>query len=519
MHKHRFTVPAADRIANPATDTDAADVQQRVTHLPYADPASVADALIKALTLLNRHPERINARADIMAAYRVPCARLMRSVPDKPGAPSSDAMRQLMTEMAYGYKHLINDALSQHSWLKSRKKLSQSLYFGAKYLSLEMFLAFEAYRCQISNSWREILAVYRLAEQQNLHLTPAEDRDQPVPGNATVSHALKRILLLKLQDPCRMMPGEARACFGFINELASQAELENLAAMRNPAGRYLLDLDGAEPPKPPDPDTLPQNPDRFRYLNLLPISRTLQALSFDSHGGAEGNPGDLSHVPGLEPQQIIKRMLKAWHVSAERRSEREESFGWMLCGCGLAAVNHFLGGPIDDPGDDEEVDMQNPSTLAGHPTHYEQVRCRQVNRSSGGMCLRVQIPNSPDPRVGQVLMMREDKPDGSGQWYAGIVRRLLRVDADTLEAGIQFIRGTIRPIQVKVKGEGSQGQFQPGIWVDRGDPRISSILVTHGLYQRGREFVLQSNGPAAAIRADQLVESTPGFQRFRFLLD
>jgi len=521
MQRSRFTVPAADRIADPETAAIAADAGEWIAQLPYADLDSVASSMLRALTLLNRHPDKLAARSEIMSAFRVPCGRLIRTVPDKPKAPSSDLMRQLMLEMAYGYKHLVNDALTQRGWLQHRKRLGQSLYFAAKYLSLEMFLGFEAYQCQPGNSWREMLALYLLAEQQNLHHMAVEDRDQPNPANVSISHAFKRIVLLKLQDPCHLMPGEARACFDYVNEIASQALLEEPSQTPNPAGRYLLDFEGVEPPRPPDPSSFPDDHRRYRCLNLIPISHTVQnqMLACQAQGSAPSQA--LLHVNGLSPERIMKRMLQSWHAHAERRSEREETFGWVLCGSGLAAVNHFLAAPAEaahEEEDEEEVDLQQISTLAGQPVGYGRIRCRQINRSTGGMCIRVQIPSSAEPKVGQVLLLQEERADGSGAWFAGIVRRRTRIDAESVEAGVQFIRGKVRPIAVKPRGEYGDSRFQPAIWVEREDTRHSSVLVGSGQYQRAREFVVKDAEPGAVIRADQLVESTPSFERFRFLV-
>lgn len=525
MSRTRFTVPAADRIVNPSTDTDPSSVSRWIAQLPYADPARVTQAALQALSQLNRHPERVNARMDLMASFRIPCARLVRSQPGHANSPSAEGLRQLMVEMAYGYKHLANDILAQRSFLQNHKRLTHALYFAAKFLSLELFLAMEAYQCSSSNSWREILAMYRLAEEHTLQHEKVADTDQADPANATVSHVLKRILLLKLLDPCHMMHGEARACFDYFNSWASGPQLEPLAQAQTLAGRYLVDLDGLEAPKPPDPDTRPQNPERFRYFNLLPISRQAQQHLRQMELQGAAPPEGLQNLRDLDPALLLKRVLKAWHGRQERRSEREETFGWMLCGCGLGAVNHFISDELPNPAppsaasetEEEVVDLGQFSSLSGRQGHYSRLRCRQVNRSMSGICIRLHLPSETDAQVGQVLMLEEDLPDGSGNWYAGIVRRRVRIDPDTLEAGIQFIRGLVKPIRIRLHGAQSE-QFQPALWVDRSDSHLSSILTNRGFCRSGQELDLDADlgGPAALIKTEQLVESTPGFDRFRF---
>ena len=45
--------------------------------------------------------------------------------PDQIGAPSFKQLRRLVVEMAYAYKHVVNECLAQKkSWLSNRKKLT-----------------------------------------------------------------------------------------------------------------------------------------------------------------------------------------------------------------------------------------------------------------------------------------------------------------------------------------------------------------------------------------------------------
>jgi len=104
-----------------------------------------------------------------------------------------------------------------------------------------------------------------------------------------------------------------------------------------------------------------------------------------------------------------------------------------------------------------------------------------------------------------------------GKQYVGIVRRRLRLDLDTLEIGLQLILGAVQPVTLSPCVDNSC-DLQPALLVDRGDPRFNSVFTRHGLYQWDRKLVLGGEA-AGVIRALQLVESSPSFDRFQFAME
>ncbi len=523
MTPHKFSVPTPDYLPNPATDTDPASVEKRIAQLNYTDLRSLTRSLIYELSLLNRHPDTPPAREQIMAVYQVPCARLVRVRPDRPKNPSSEQMRRLMVEMAYGYKHLINEALRTRNWLRYRRQLTHALYFAAKHLSLELFLSYEAYQCKVSNNWRELLAIYRLAEQHQLHRLQVDDRDQANPGNATIGHILKRILLLRLQDPCCMVSGEARTCFDYFNVLASSATLAEPGRAEAMPGRYLLDLDGVDPPQPLTRTELSCNPGRHRVFNLIPVSQQVHDHLQDMELHNAPPPEGLQRMRELNPNLVLKRILRSWHARQERRDEREAVYGWLMCGFGLSAVNHFLSmtaraklvsqAAHTRPGGEQLKLMQTAKT-ANPPARYLRIRCRQVNRSPSGMCIHLQLPSALKPKVGQVVLMQEDAPETQDACHVGVVQRRMRIDADNLEAGIHLIQGNILPIELRQLG--GRSDFKAAICVERGEQGMDSLLLPPGIFKSGQEVELKI--PARRLMLQEAVDETPSFERFRFSL-
>lgn len=511
MHSTRLTVPAADPYEDPNVETRPAKLREWVDRLPYASRDGVIEAVIRSISLLNRYPGTVGARAELMECYRIPCSQLFRMTPTQIGAPSFEQLRQLVVEMTYGFKHVTNECLLQKkSWLSNRKKLASGVYFAIKYLSLDLLMGYECYQCKAEHNWRELLPLYALAEQQNLHAIEISDPDQPNPENATVSHLMKRVVLLSLVDPCQMQPGEARTGYDYLNLNASLARLESLSGQTDVAGRFLLDMEGLRPARPYDPDDIPSDSNRYRLLNVIPVSKQahkhLRQIEFDS----SPPPGGLQLVRDVDAIQMLGRMLKAWHARQERGSPREDTFGWVVIAKGVSTVHRFL----QSTGLNESFSVGKPAS--DMVPNLKGPRCRRLNVSKSGIALRLRLPSDPVIAVGQLLIMQDDTDLGQRKFTTGIVRRCLRIDDNTLELGIQYLRGQVHPVSCRpvVPDRRDNSGHMDGLYISEGENQLGSLVVARGLYQEGREFLIEEANPAPLVTAVRLIESGTDFDHF-----
>ena len=521
-----FTVPAPDKVENPAVITEPEQLSQWLAALPNANLKKVADQITVSLVHLNRFPTRLSNRLELIEQYRPYLSRLCRISPNDPQAPALPLLRQLMTETAHAYKHVINDQLHHSSWLKGRKSLLTGIYYATKFLSMELLLAYEHYDAKTANAWREILRLYRLAEQQNLHHEKVADDNQPHPEFATTSHLMKRVLLLSLLDPGQLQPHEARICYAYLNQLASSARLEASTAESDLAGRYVLDLEGT--PRPPrlndlEPDTI--DPNRHRLLNLLPVSKQIQQDMRQIQLKEAEPPYGLQHLPHTEAVRILNRILKSWHVHNERQSERYNAYGWVHISIGISSIHNFLQGDpaghslsdFEQAADNDEamvLGVDLPPQRHNH-AQYDNLRCRLSNRSQTGIALHIPLPVTNEPKVGQVLLIQESHPEQQEILRIGIVRRCLRPETGTLELGVQYVPGEIKSATVRpITAAEMEPGFQPALMIHHPGNDTYSMLVSRGLFAESRQYIIAEGEPSDKVQAKNLIDSTPGFDWF-----
>ncbi|MBL3600197.1 MAG: PilZ domain-containing protein [gamma proteobacterium endosymbiont of Lamellibrachia anaximandri] len=523
MRRPKFTVPAPDTIENPHVETHPGSLRQWIASLPYASPARVAEAITTNLAQLNRFPGRVTDRIELMELYRLPTTRLCRIASNKPGAPSVEQIRQLMQEMAYGHKHIVNECLRQKSWLKHRKRLLGGIYYAIKFLSLDQLTTFEGYDCQGTNAWREILQLYNLAEQQNQQHDLVDDRDQAEPKNASVAHQLKRILLLALLDPCHLKAGEARLCYGYLNQFAGKARFEELKLEADPAGRYIIDMMGEVPPRLFDPDTSGTlaSP-RFRLLNINPVSKRLHQSLRKIELRGEAPPMGLQHLSSEDAAGTLRDMLKSWHIRVERNSKRQDTYGQVTVAIGISSIHHFLGiaTPAVSRPDEEEgesVTLASGNLGGGFKPRHQRFTCKLTNCSKTGVAIHLPLQSSSLKMVGQLVLITEKHPDQPDSLKIGEVRRALKRGSDMLELGIQFLKGHVMPVTLNpIGGSGGDLRTQPCLYVDRGVPKKNTLLSTKGQLKTGREYLVAEQIPAPVIVPTEQASSSPYYERLKF---
>jgi hypothetical protein len=524
----RFTVPAPDQGESPSVLSEVGPLNKWLTSLPNANENQIAKQITKAFSLLNRYPGQVKNRLELIECYLPYINQLILTQTQNHTNQEYELLRQLITEVAYGYKHIINQQLQHRSWLTGKKKLLTGIYFATKFLSLELRLAYEQYDAKIANSWHEIMRLYTLTERLKMEDEPVIDPTQTEAKNATISHQLKRTLLLSLLDPGHLQPNEARICFDYLNEHASLATLEQPTENSDPTGKFILDLSSSRPPQPFENYKEPLNPEQHRLLNLLPASKRVQEDIQAILLNKEDLPTVFRHHLRSEAINILKRVLKSWHIRQERQGQREDAYGWVQISIGISSIHHFL---LQDEDREEAAEFITPpdlddSLVLGFELHesnpikvnYEELRCRQLNRSKNGLALHISLSSNILPKVGQLILIRQETEEKRAGGQLAVIRRCMKLSENTLEIGVQFIPGQVKTITLRpITTTHTDTTFQPAIVINNGLNRPSSILVAKGLYANSRQYKVAGNWPASQIVANKLIESTPGFDWFHLI--
>ncbi|MCU7960342.1 MAG: PilZ domain-containing protein, partial [gamma proteobacterium symbiont of Bathyaustriella thionipta] len=349
----------------------------------------------------------------------------------------------------------------------------------------------------------------------------------------TIESQLKKAVLLTLLDPYRLLEGDVWSAYEYLCFWATKAEIEPLNSKSKAAGRFIMDLWGIKHVRPFNPETTDpaESAGRYHLLNTLPLNQMVNRHLLECQKDKEAIPLGMKNLQQIEAAQLIRRMLLSWHLRPERRSKRYERYGWLKAACGVSAAHHYLHLDQSKEASTPKIDqldlevaglspmesLEDSDVPSGQFEHkkvnFEFFRWRQINISDGGLAAHVNKPFPSILEVGQLVLMEHESDDQEG-WLVAVIRRMMHIDNERIEIGVQFMPGIIQPVSVRSMVVGSSRvDFQPSLLIsnERGD---QTLVTPCSMYTPGREFLLEDRSRVSRVGAGKLIESTHAFDRF-----
>jgi hypothetical protein len=490
--------------------------------LPFANQTQLAETVLTSLGRLNRYPDQVKKRFELMEIYTTPCVRLSHGHTQHKSEAPLHLIRRVMLEMGYGYSHLANECICNKANRKNLQRLNHAIYYAIKYFIMEFLLACEDFDCRSVRAYRDITRLMTYAEEQNIQRNQIEDPDQPEPEYATVIHQYNRFLLLLLLDPCHLQAGEPRMCFDLLNAFAGKAKITAPTPETEATGRYVIDRLGEVPPYLYFPECLNNLAQpRFTLFDLSPVSKELHQKLRHMERSDEGKPDVIAKLTRQEATNLLARMLKSWHIRLKRDSERHTTSGEVLLWLGIEAIYAYLtGNSKSSQGDEDEITMTHLSGLQGEGTTTRgyQYSAMRINQSRSGVALKIAKSATTLPQVGELVLFSSHQQRQENEWKIGIIKRILNSQVNQLDIGIQFIVGKIEPITLRLMNQqptSQQTTDRPAIFIDQGHTHRSSLIVPKNFFVIGQDYRVEEMIPAPTITPLQLLETTARFERYR----
>lgn len=565
------------RVSAWIAETDPKYAREWLALLPMADSGESAREIYQALYTLNRQDLSAQDRFELMELYRTPVVTVATTLQSHfihaalPLTPKkrqlAEFIRQLYTEMAYGYKCCLNDF--QKSWIRRNKKHVETLAMerAMRYLGEVLLRSYQVYMPYPATIWKEIHELYRYAEANERHLDPVNPlADETGADEKTITERYLQILLLGSSNPYQLPQNDCNQINLFLEKWAGKAELQHEFDRAKPVGHFLVDLTADSPPIPFPRDSRPTVSPTLRVLGAMELVRKVQSFINRIQNGESAQSLQLG-LDCLDSTclDLLRRMVRSWGLIAQRRHSRIRSNSHIFLCAGLNTLHFFCSEQkpfttpeletedakdiqitlpsginrdleddeeqkdeayisLDEPG--QEPAAQNKEAHA-EPTNrkfrpaeiYRIDRWHVMDVGPQGMFLARYGEAGTYVRVGDLLgLQRAEDP---GRWSVAVARWIKNPETNSLEMGIELLAPDVKPVAVRpAVGKGAagdrytQGLLLPAVAASR---RPATLLVMCGTCRLEYGLhLIEGDAPSRLIRPLEVLERSGSFEQIVF---
>ncbi|MFQ5756401.1 MAG: hypothetical protein ACE5H7_09960 [Acidiferrobacterales bacterium] len=553
------------------TETRPKEARAWLNSLPLADDGDSARDIYQALYTLNRLEVAPQNRLELMELYQAPVATVSSLLGSQfrglalPLAAElrqlAEFIRQLKMEMAIGYKCAINDLQAARLGWSRRQSWILASERAMWYLGEVLLNSYQVYMPPPPGVWREIHALFRLAEEQDRLTEAIELADEGDTRQTNIYERYRQIVLLGLCNPYQLVQTECALVSVFLQHRSEHALVSKRLDVADPTGQFLIDLSRDVPPAPFPLRRQVQPSADLRVLNTIELARVVHGLIKRLEQGEAVGTLDLSpELRATAWRDLLRRMIKFWGLPPKRQYARNKIQGRLSLCTGINALHFFGSGrnAFEPPDDDEQSELQEqdeatdknvqaqdrnsqvdktkgagPQRGAGAvrprwlaqarvatPESFPVDRWQLRDESARGLQLSREGGASVQVRIGDVLGIQS--PHDAGAWRVGVVRWIKSPEAKRIDMGVERLAPAMTPAAVKPVSSGrapvgryTQALLLPAMPALRRPP---TLLVARGVYEPNCDLhLVTGQEPARIVRPSKLLERTASFDLIAFV--
>lgn len=504
-------------------------IEEWLDSLPYIDFNKTSRLLLEATAETNTENIKPEVRLELVRLYHRPYHYYLESQ-IKSGAQHTlqsmetmqgqiTVLKQIAVNLARACSLSIEEGqLRKTVW---RQKISPlpAMLMQMNYLSHELIFSYLEYAPSPMKVWRELNGLYAHTEnmgQQHTTVIPAG-------GNAktdatTISKAYKNILLASMVDPYHLPFGAIWEIYIQLRDWSEHAQIKPCAGVDDPAGVYVIDLDGDSSPVAYgkfDPAT---GRDSHRLVDAtrlgVLVNKQLDQL-------ISGKPLDEDvHLSVFYAKSILTQMSRAWGRPAVRYSPRDRTEGSVHITSGMNAIYFYLNGrrEFEAPEKREEESVITDVGGLHEPRErksqsYTQDQWDLVDQGPGGFAISKKEKPIVPVKVGDLIGISRTADGGLA---LGVIRWLMVSGDRIFRVGIQTIAADSVPAAIRaITGSTMETRFSRAIIAGDFSASANNVMISSaGMYTARREYELNVGGAILRVRSETPVEETANFNHF-----
>ncbi len=531
---------------------DKSSVQHWVSTLPLANTGETVKKLYQALTAMNRCQLSANELIDALELLHEPVEYVMKALHkhfvnaphplSQRGRQVANLTSEIYSEMAIGYKHVINGASLNIVASLSSPLLMTGLQRALYYLNKLMVTNYQAYTMPSKGIWNEIHQLYLYAEKNSIHHTKIENNlDKGISKFTTIADTYKNILLISIANPYRLDGEKIRKLSLAMETYAPICNLTQRAEQNRDLYQFIVDLTQDKEPIPLNAykEEVSEN------CRIIITSKMVAQLK------KELNNSSIESNHGL-PSGFFKSLLPIWENTRKRKSLRTRRQSETEIAIGLTATHKKLDGSTSNSSENifitEDPDEKSPTLLidddqGSSDSQYNIQPCTIVNRSAKGYGLVWKGDNKELLRVGELVSVKEarknkiDKnndavrvgelisikdPDESDEvWRICLVRWIQNIESGMLRFGVELLSQEAQSVKAKnfdKHNKSSAAKLE--CLLIPADPKLNipPSIITPGLFRTQQLLSIDMPSGNHIISLTRLLCSKASFRQFSYAI-
>lgn len=520
-----LNTPAQNDYQNPKLELREKTIKKWLATLPILNPVISIPALLERLTGLNREPLAPKARVRLLELFRTPVNTIFDSfdeaalhqlpVSREKRAQITEAVSELCTELATGYKILIKEGCNQGRSPARDTTLAIAMERAMEQLSHGLIHAYRSYSTVPPFSYLEVHQIYRFAEAHGTAITPGSGLWAR--GTRTsVGQLYAATMLISALDPHRLKVGECTTLWKRSVPLAQHVMVRTFVSDRPlESGEFYIDLSGDSPPRPNHLQPPEGEQDALRVLDTRPAQESamerLARLDKEPHKKqAETEAHDLHLI------------LKLLDTDRTRKDERIASGRHVRLAIGLDAVHYFLanhGEHICETLADSRHGVEVRDAGSESDAGFSLEDWRVADESIKGFLLRRHRIDHDGLQVGDLTgVLSPTEGSGHAPLSIAIIRWIRTRPTDMVEMGIETIPGLPKAAHYRLS-EAPPDTCSDACILLPAVPALkvsASLIVPTGTIYEGASLQLRRDGETLQITVERLLSEMAGLEQFHF---
>lgn len=492
-------------------ETRTHKINEFIQKLPFGDPITAANDLVDELQILNTQKVAFSNRLNALELYRPAAIQIYKdlilhfsnaSLPlTKNERTFADVAVKLWQEFAYGYKLSLIDLQNKILSINSSKTTAQVIQRSIHAFKEIALIHHLCYRAPSSSLWAELHKLYFCALQQSAQKLSVIDQ-LAMNNVSSVNLVYTQILLMELADPQHLASTDILKTDIYLSNIAEHAELRPLGLIDNPAGVFIVALDGDKPPTPVAKNK--EKPDEATDILFITVDLARQIHQHIKllQDGIVPNDGYLpNHALENQYQDLLAQLIKNFGKAQQRIFSRSKKSDGLELGIGLITAHHLLKTGKSHAKHDNIEGAIKPS------------RWQILNVSAGGYALRKFSSSAASARVGDVVTIKNSK---STAWELAVLRWANINDMNQLDVGLELISPSAIADIAKVENSSIPIEGEALLLPEVSSlKQVATIITARGFCKVGSVLSFAKH---EKILVNKLIERSARFERFEYSL-